>query len=130
MGRFVPTILVVALLGGSAAAFAVAERLKLERSPILATGVDKIVSPISGKPAKITFLLRKSDRVSVAIVDADGNVVRSLASARKLSRGTHTFRWYGRDDAGVPAEDAGYKPRVHLASAQRTILMPNTIGST
>ena len=37
-------MLVVALLGGSAAAFAVTERLKLERSPIFGTQVGKVVS--------------------------------------------------------------------------------------
>jgi len=35
--RLLPAVLVVGLLGGSAAAFAVTERLKLERSPIFAT---------------------------------------------------------------------------------------------
>ena len=57
MARFLPALLVVGLLGGSAAAFAVTERLKLERSPIFSTRVDKFVSPYSGRRAKIIFRL-------------------------------------------------------------------------
>jgi flagellar hook capping protein FlgD len=127
LARFLPALLVVALLGGSAAAFAVTERLKLERSPILGTSVDKVVSPTSDQPAEIAFRLRKADRVSVAIVDADGEVVRTLLSSERRGRGTQRFDWYGRDDAGVPVPDGTYRPRVHLAAAHRTILMPNPI---
>jgi hypothetical protein len=128
LARFLPAVLVVALLGGSAAAFAVTERLKLERSPILRTRVDKVVSPTSGQPAKIVFRLRKADRVSVAIVDSKGRVVKSLAGSRYLRRGRHELRWYGRDSAGVPLPEGVYRPRLHLAGEHRTILMPNPIA--
>lgn len=121
-------MLVVALLGGSAAAFAVTERLKLERSPILGTRVDKVVSPTSGQPADIIFRLRKGDRVSVAIVDSKGTAVKSLGGSRYLRRGRHEFKWYGRDNAGVPLPDGVYRPRLHLAGEHRTILMPNPIA--
>ena len=70
MGRFLPAVLVVALLGGSAAAFAVTERLKLVRSPIWRTQVDKVVSPGTGRRAKIKFRLRSADSLSLAIVDS------------------------------------------------------------
>src|SRR5205085_6293313 len=58
LGRFLPAVLVVALLGGSAAAFAVTERLKLVRSPIWRTQVGKVVSPGTGRRASIRFRLR------------------------------------------------------------------------
>ena len=128
MARFLPAVLVVGLLGGSAAAFAVTERLKLERSPILGTLVDKIVSPIAEQPAKISFRLRKPDRVSVVIVDRGGEVVRTLKSSKHYGPGPHTVKWNGRDDAGVPLPAGTYKPRLHLAAAHRTILMPNPIA--
>jgi len=121
-------VLVVALLGGSAAAFAVTERLKLERSPILGTRVSKVVSPTSGQPASIIFRLRKADRVSVAIVDSERRVVKSLAGSRYLRRGRHEFKWFGRDSRGVPLPDGVYRPRLHLAGEHRTILMPNPIA--
>jgi hypothetical protein len=127
LGRFLPALVVVALLGGSAAAFAVTERLKLERSPILSTRVDKVVSPSSGHPAKIVFRLRTADSVSVSIVDSHRQVIRSLLASRHLRRGRHEFEWYGRDNAGVPVADGVYKPSLHLAGEHRTILMPNPI---
>jgi FlgD Ig-like domain len=128
LARFLPAVLVVGLLGGSAAAFAVTERLKLERSPILGTLVDKVVSPTSDQPALIAFRLRKADRVTVAIVDSRGEVVRMLVTRKREGRGPRRFYWDGRDDAGVPLPDGVYKPRVHLAGAHRTILMPNPIA--
>lgn len=127
MARFLPVLLVVGLLGGSAAAFAVTERLKLERSPIFATMVDKVVSARSGKQAKIAFRLRKADDVSVAIVDASGKVVRSLSASRQPHAGLQEFSWDGRDDAGHAVKDGTYKPRVRLPGEHRTILLPNPI---
>ena len=127
MGRFLPAVLVVALLGGSAAAFAVTERLKLVRSPIWRTQVSKVVSPGTGRRAKIDFRLRKADSVSLAIVNAKGKVVRSLIQSHHVGAGPKKFRWDGRDDARVPVPDGLYKPRVHLAGAHRTIVLPNPI---
>jgi hypothetical protein len=127
VARFLPALVVVALLGGSAAAFSVAERLKLERSPIIDTKVDKEVSPTAGTPAEIAFRLRKADRLTLAIVDGDGDVVRELVRSREVRKGAHTFRWRGRDDSGTPVPDGSYKPRVHLADEGRTILLPNPI---
>ena len=120
-------MLVVALLGGSAAAFAVTERLKLERSPIYGTFVDKVVSPDSGRRAKIVFRLRKGDSISLAIVDGNDKVVRALFDSRHTSKGKHSFSWDGRDDAGNPLPDGTYRPRVHLAKDHRTILLPNKV---
>lgn len=127
MARFLPALLVVALLGGSAAAFAITERLKLVKSPILATKVDKEVSPTSGSRARISFRLRKADSLSVAIVDRGGKVVRALVSSHHVPSGQQILWWYGRDDSGVPVPDGEYKPRVHLAGQHRTILLPNPI---
>jgi flagellar hook assembly protein FlgD len=127
LARFLPLLLVVGLLGGSAAAFAVTERLKLVRSPILATKVDKVVSPTAGKRARISFRLRQADDVSVEIVAASGKVVRSLPRPRRRHAGLQHFFWDGRDDAGAVVKDGAYKPRVQLPNEHRTILLPNPI---
>lgn len=127
MGRFLPAVLVVALLGGSAAAFAVTERLKLVRSPIWRTQVSKVVSPGTGRRAKIQFRLRSADRLSLAIVDSRGRVVRALIDSRRVGAGPKTLYWNGRGDDGAPVTDGVYKPRVHLSGAHRTIVLPNTI---
>ena len=127
MKRLLPAVLVVGLLGGSAAAFAVTERLKLERSPIFATRVGKVASPDSGRRVRIGFRVRKSDSLSLAIVDSNDHVVRALISSHHVRAGGKTYRWDGRDDAGNPVPDGTYRPRVHLAGEHRTILMPNPI---
>ena len=120
-------MLVVGLLGGSAAAFAVTERLKLERSPVLGTQIGKFVSPVSGRRVPISFRLRKSDSLSLAIVDSRDRVVRALISSHHVRAGRKNYRWDGRDDAGKPVPDGTYRPRIHLAGEHRTILLPNPI---
>ena len=128
--RLLAILLVVGLLVGAAAAFAVTERLKLQRSPIYATKVDKLVAPdcrCARKHALVGFRLRKPDRVSVAIVNGDDEVVRELLPARPLSAGWHAFFWNGRSDGRAIVPDGTYKPRVHLSAAHRTILLPNPI---
>ena len=122
-------LLVLALLGGTAAAFAVTEGLKLEKSPIAGTKVGKVVAPDSATHAKvrIRFVLRKADRLTVQIVDGNGDVIRTLARSKPAARGTQAFQWNGRDDVGHVMPDGIYKPRVHLAREHRTIVLPNPI---
>lgn len=130
MARFAPIALVLALLAATAAAFAVTESLKLERSPITGTRVTKVFSPVCRCPtdvARIAFRLRSADRLTLAIVDSDGQVVRTLVTARRVPRGLVEVPWNGRDDAGRLLADGRYKPRVHLANGRRTILLPNPI---
>ena len=124
-----PTVVVLALLGCTAAAFAVTEDLKLERSPISDTAVGKVVAPDSSSfdTAGIGFLLRKPDRLTVQIVDGSGDVVRTLARDRSAKRGTQQFTWDGRNNANEVVPDGTYRPRVHLAREHRTILLPNPI---
>jgi FlgD Ig-like domain len=122
------TLLVVLLLGGTAAAFAVTQGLKIEPSPILAPRIDKVFSPVCDcgtRLAGIRFRLREPDRVQLDIVDANGDVVRELVSGKRLRRGTVTYTWNGRDDQGQFVGEGVYKPRVHLADQHRTIDLPN-----
>jgi hypothetical protein len=123
-------LLVLALLGCTAAAFAVTEGLKLEKSPITDTQVAKVVAPdsVAGfATAPISFLLRKQDRLTVQIVNGNGDVIRTVARSRPARRGTQQFIWNGRDDRGHVVPDGTYKPRVHLARERRTIALPNSI---
>ncbi len=127
MPRLLSTLLVVALLGGTAAAFAVTQGLKIEPSPILAPRIDKVFSPAcdcESRVAGIQFRLRKPDRVRLEIV-SDGKVVRTLVPGRRLRRGTVRYTWNGRDDRGRFVPEGVYKPRVHLADQRRTIDLPN-----
>jgi hypothetical protein len=125
--RFLSTLLVVALLGGTAAAFAVTQGLKIEPSPILAPRIDKVFSPTCDcetRLADIQFRLRKPDRVRLEIVRGD-TVVRMLVPGRRLRRGTVSYTWNGRDDEGRFVPPGVYKPRVHLTDQRRTIDLPN-----
>jgi flagellar hook capping protein FlgD len=129
VARILPTVVVLALLGCTAAAFAVTEGLKLERSPISLTKVDKVVAPdsLSHAKASIQFVLRKRDRVTVEIVNGNDEVVRTVARSRRQRPGLLQFTWNGRGDDGEVVPDGFYRPRVHLASERRTILLPNPI---
>jgi hypothetical protein len=122
-------LLVLALLGCTAAAFAVTEGLKLEKSPITNTVVDKVVAPDSSTHAiaSISFTLRKPDRLTVEIVNGNGEVIRTLARSQQAGRGTQQFKWNGRDNSRHVVPDGVYKPRVHLAREHRTIALPNSI---
>jgi hypothetical protein len=127
--RFLPALVVLALLGGTAAAFAVTEGLKLEKSTIYHTAVDKVIAPDSNGTATagVGFFLRKPDRVTVEIVNGSGAVVRTLARSKRASRGAQQFTWDGRDNGGEVVPDGSYRPRVHLAREHRTIVLPNAI---
>lgn len=116
-------IVVVLLIGGTAAAFAYTQGLKQTKSPIVATHVTKQFSRF----ARIAFGLRRDDHVSIEILDGHGRVVRTLVSDRAVRRGYRGFTWNGRGDGGRRLPDGVYKARVELADADRTIDLPNRI---
>ncbi len=130
MARTATTLLVLGLLAGTAVAFAVSEGLKLEKTPITATKVDKVFSPVCGCPmrrARIAFRLRKADRLTISMVDSEGRRIRTLVDGRRFGRGLHHFTWNGRDDGGRLVLEGKYRPKVELSGADRTIVLPNPI---
>lgn len=130
MARAPQILLVVALLGATAAAFAVTERLKLERSPITGTRVDKVFSPVcecARDVAVVSFRLRKAGRVTVDVLDSGGRSVRTLVRGRDEKAGRVSYTWDGRDEAGRVVPEGTYRPRVRLAEHGRTIVLPNPI---
>jgi hypothetical protein len=123
--RLLSTFLVLGLLGGTAAAFAVTERLKLVPSPIVAPKVTKAFSPVCDCPteeARIRFGLRDADRLTVTVIDADDRPVRTIAEGVRFPAGPVEFVW---DGLGAP--EGVYRARVHLADDRRTIDVPNEI---
>ena len=127
--RAAPAALAVAVLAATALAFAVAERIKLEPSPILQPRVGTELSPVcrcAQRLAPVAFTLRKGGRVSVAIVDSNGKIVTHLLRSRPYGRRDRvSASWDGRDDHGRVLPDGDYRPRIELR--RRTIVMPNTI---
>ena len=109
------------LLVATAAAFAITEHLKLEKSDLLGIKVlprSKAFSPVCHCPtgrATVTIRLRHTGRVTVTIVDRSHNAVRTIASnALVPARQPMSFPWDGRTDAGGRAPDGVYHPWVHL----------------
>lgn len=131
MARLGPIALVLALIAGTAAAFAVTETLKTTTAPILRTKVSRTFSPAcrcATNTASIAFELRHADRLTIAIQDAGGKTVRVLFTSKRLPAGLHAFGWNGRRDDGTRAADGLYRPRVELEDADRVIVLPNRIA--
>ena len=130
MARIASTVLVVALLAATAAAFVLTQGLKQQPSPIRGTRVDDVFSPVCGcdsATAEIAFRLREPDRLDVAIVDGAGEIVRTIERGRAYPKGPLAIEWDGRDDAGDVLPEGEYKPRVHLREERKTIVLPNPI---
>lgn len=123
-------MLAVALLVGSAAAFTRSERLKLSASPLGKPEFGRHLSPTCGcsrAASKLSFLLRRPERLDVSVVDSDGGHVATLADAQESEAGTVSFVWDGRDDEGQVVPDGRYRLKVRLERDRRTILIPKTI---
>jgi len=130
VARLASTVLVVALLAATATAFVLTQGLKGQRSPILGTDVDKIFSPIcdcESARAIISFRLREADRLDVALIDSDGDIVATPVRSQRFDRGRVVVQWDGLDGNGEPLPEGGYRPRVRLREERRTIVLPNPI---
>jgi flagellar hook assembly protein FlgD len=122
--------LVLFLIAGSAAAFAVAERLKLERSPVAKPRIQRIVGPTCECPkanARLTFTLRHADRVTASILDLNGRRVRIVVADEPHKAGPVVFLWDGRTDDGKVAHDGRYRWRLGFGRAHRTITIPTPV---
>ena len=130
--RALPSVLVIALLAATAAAFALTERAKLELSPIYGTQQAQVFSPNSKDPAKkvahIRFHVRKSENIDVWIENSHGNKLDTLLSHRSV-RAHQIVRlvWDSFTPAGVGVPDGTYRAVVKLERSHRTIVMPSDI---
>lgn len=128
MARLLSTALLLALLIGSASAFALTEGLKLEKTPVFGTSVDKVFSPQGRdrdkQEAKIAFKLRKPERLTVWI-ERDGNRVRTIVPGKAYPKGPVKLAWDGFSESGRLLGDGDYQPVVKLS--HQTIRLPNEI---
>jgi hypothetical protein len=134
MRQLAPTVLVVALLGVTAAAFAYAQRAKLEDSPIRNILLERrLVSPIctacapAAREVPVRMRLFQEDHVTVDIVDTSGTPVRERVFAGRYTPRSLRFSWDGRDDDGRVVADGLYRLRVTLADEGRTLEVPEEI---
>jgi hypothetical protein len=130
VARWPQLLIVLVLLGATAAAFAVTERLKLERSPVTGTRVDRVFSPVcecARDVAVISIVLRRRETVTVDILDPDGESIRTLVRKRREPAGRVSYTWDGRDNAERIVAEGVYRPRLQLERNGRTIVLPNPI---
>jgi hypothetical protein len=132
VGRVLSTAFCVALLAVAAAAFALTEGAKTERSPIYGTMIDKVFSPVCHPPicarrvADIVFVLRSPERLEVWI-DRGNKRVRTIVAGRRYPRGKVRLAFTGRSVEGALLPDGPYYPVVRLLGDHRTIRLPNQI---
>jgi hypothetical protein len=124
--RLLSTLVLAGLLIATAAAFAVTERLKLEKSPVFGTTITPHLAP--GAKATIQVKLRHGDRVTLTIRDTSRDLVDTLVAGLRAPRGVNVFHWNGRTDADKLAPEGAYYVEIHLAHQHRTLLLPNAIA--
>ena len=130
MARVLSTAFVLALLAATAAAFALTERAKLERSRSTErTSIRSSLPPGKIKPvAHIVFRVRPHERVDVRIEDRHGDTVAALLSNRTVKPRTKLdLVWNGLTAAGLLVPDGVYRPVVKLLRSHRTITLPSDI---
>jgi hypothetical protein len=123
-------VLALALLVGSAAAFARTERLKLAPSPVAQPKFGRYFSPTCGcKHAivQLSLLLRGPEELDVSVVDSDGAHVATLAEGQDAKAGRVSYEWNGRGEDGQVVADGRYRLKLRLENDRRTILIPKTI---
>jgi hypothetical protein len=120
-------LLVVATFG----AFFVAQRLKASPAVVGEFRRTPFLSPNSDgrfDRATVRFEIRKRDRLTVAVVDADGDEVRELITERTvLPYREVRARWDGRDDDGARVRDGIYRYRITLPDQGRNVVMPESV---
>ncbi len=131
MRRHAATIVVLALLIGTAVAFAETERLKLQATPIEESFVQPAFSPACGcatSKAAIRVRLHRADTATVRILNAQGRTIAVPVEGRRLPSGRSKLEWDGRDSSGAAAPDGVYHVEVRLARAGRTFQLPSQIA--
>jgi len=131
LARTATLILVLLVMAGSAAAFAISEGLKVQKAAITAVQIPRrIFSPVCDCPSdrvSIAFRLTRRDRLTVGIVDSHGQIVRTLVPGKLFGRGKHHFTWNGLTNVGAVVPDGTYEPRIRLHRAGKTLVLPNPI---
>ena len=127
-GRSLGTLLLVALLVLSVAAFAGTRVLRSEPDVVNTVVVSPQLDPAAGEPASIRFELTRADaRADVLVIDGSGAQIRALRLGEPLDSGPHVFHWDGRGDDGETVADGDYRLRVVLGEQGLEIEPPGTI---
>jgi hypothetical protein len=119
------------LVGATFAAFFVAQELKSTPPLVQDLKVTPFFSPNrDGRfdRAHASFVLKRTDDVTVTVLDHDGDVVRELADNRHLpARRRMNIAWDGRNADGRTLPDGIYRIRASLRRQARSVTLPRNI---
>jgi hypothetical protein len=120
-------VLVLATFG----AFFVAQRLKNAPPVLSRLTVFPYFSPNrDGRfdVARVSFKVRKTDDVSVAVLDSSGDEVRELMGSRRVASSELVrLKWDGRTDDGARARDGRYRYRITLQHEGRSVVPATSV---
>ena len=128
LAQVVFALLVIATGG----AFFLAQKLKTADPVLLSFRLkSEAISPNGDgrfERQRITFRLKRSELIDVAVVDERGDSVRELASGVQLPayRTIVPLSWDGRSEDGKVALDGRYRIRVTLRREGRSIVVPQS----
>ena len=127
----VAALVYAALVAATFGAFFVAQRLKASPAVVGEFRRTPFFSPNGDgrfDRATVRFELRKRDRVTLAVVDADGDEVRELIGGRAfLPYREIRARWDGRNDDGERVPDGVYRYRITLPDQGRNVVIPESV---
>lgn len=78
------------------------------------------INPTLGQSVTIAFEIANAGSLDARILDRDGFVVRTLATAQPHDRGPVSLDWNGRDDAGGVVADEAYALKLDLHTDRGT----------
>ena len=120
-------VLVIATFG----AFFVAQRLKNAPPVLSRLTVFPYFSPNGDgrfDVARVSFKVKKTDDVSVSVLDSSGDEVRELMGSRHvLSSELVRLKWNGRTDDGGRAPDGRYRYRITLQHEGRSVVPATSV---
>jgi len=128
--RRVAAVLFALFVVATGGAFLVTQRLKRSTPIVARVFFHQWIGPRCNCPkAHVTlrFDLPKAQRVTVTLVNREGEVVRTFADDRFLPKGTHRFLWNGRGDDGLVVPDGPYRLRVGLRTEGRSLTAPRVL---
>lgn len=120
------------LILATGAAFFLAQKLKTADPVLLSFRLgSEAISPNGDgrfERQRVTFRLKRSELIDVAVVDQRGDSVRELASGVQLAayRTIAPLTWNGRDENGKVVADGRYRIRVTLRREGRSLVVPKS----
>jgi hypothetical protein len=120
-------VLVIATFG----AFFVAQRLKNAPPVLSRLTVFPYFSPNGDgrfDVARVSFKVKKTDDVSVSVLDSSGDEVRELMSSRRVASSELVrLKWDGRTHDGARARDGRYRYRITLQHEGRSVVPATSV---